>query len=80
MLTDSFPNNLEFQLSQQLKKEKEKTTQQNSQKRSTDVNELFEVVKIERFVEVMLVAAFGYLLDNEGVAKAFMAKNVRLTL
>ncbi|XP_050252990.1 TMV resistance protein N-like isoform X2 [Quercus robur] len=44
-----------------------------------DVNELYEeVMKIERFNEVMLAFAFDYLVDNERVAKAFMAKNARL--
>ena len=44
-----------------------------------DVNELYEeVMKIERFSEVMLAFAFDHLVDNERVAKAFMAKNARL--
>ena len=44
-----------------------------------DVKELYEeVMKIEGFDEVMLASAFDYLVDNEKVAKAFMAKNARL--
>ena len=44
-----------------------------------DVNELYEeVMKIESFKEVMLASAFDYLVHNERVAKAFMAKNARL--
>ena len=43
------------------------------------MNELYEeVMKIERFSEVMLAFAFDHLVDNERVAKAFMAKNARL--
>ena len=35
-------------------------------------------MKKESFEEVMLASAFDYLVDNERVAKAFMAKNARL--
>ena len=46
-----------------------------------DVKELYEeVMKIEMFDEVMLADAFDYLVDNERIAKAFMAKNTRLRI
>ena len=44
-----------------------------------DMKELYEeVMKIKRFDEVKLASAFDYLVDNERVAKAFMAKNAGL--
>ena len=58
---------VELAIEKKKKKKQHNTTLKRGQ---PDVNELFEVVKIERFVEVMLAAAFGYLLDNERVAKA----------
>ena len=44
-----------------------------------DVNELYEeVMKIKRFDKVMLESALDYLVINERVGRAFMAKNTRL--
>ena len=44
-----------------------------------DVNELYEeVMKIEGFDKVMLGSAFDYLVINERLGRAFMAKNTRL--
>ena len=44
-----------------------------------DVNELYEeVMKIKRFDKVMLESALDYLVINERVGWAFMAKNTRL--
>ena len=49
------------------------------EKDQLNVKELYEeVMKIERFDEDMLASAFDYLVDNERLAKAFMAKNARL--
>ena len=43
-----------------------------------DVNELYEeVMKIERFDKVMLASTLDYLVINERLGRAFMAKNTR---
>jgi len=52
---------------------------QNLSKNQLDVNELYtEVMKIEDFEEITLGDAFDHLVQNEMLAKAFMAKNVNL--
>jgi hypothetical protein len=52
---------------------------QSLSKNQLDVNELYtEVMKIEGFDEITLENAFDHLVQNEMLAKAFMAKNVNL--
>lgn len=52
---------------------------QSLSKNQLDVNALYtEVMKIEGFDEITLGDAFDHLVQNEMLAKAFMAKNVNL--
>ena len=52
---------------------------QSLSKNQLDVNELFtEVMKIEGFDEITLGDAFDHLVQNEMLAKTFMAKNANL--
>ena len=52
---------------------------QSLSKNQLDVNELYtEVMKIEDFEEITLGDAFDHLVQNEMLAKAFMAKNANL--
>jgi len=54
-------------------------TIQSLSKNQVDVNALYaEVMKIEGFDKITLGDAFDYLVQNEMMAKAFMAKNVNL--
>jgi len=49
---------------------------QSLSKNQLEVNELFtEVMKIESFDEITLGDAFDHLVQNEMLAKTFMAKN-----
>jgi hypothetical protein len=48
---------------------------QNLSKNQLDINELYtEVMKIESFDEITLDDTFNYLIQNEMLAKTFMAK------
>jgi hypothetical protein len=52
---------------------------QSLSKNQLDVNELYtEVMKIEGFDEITLGDAFDHLVQNEMLAKTFMAKNANL--
>ena len=52
---------------------------QHLSKNQLDVNELYtEVMKIEGFDEITLGEAFDHLVQNEMLAKSFMAKNANL--
>jgi len=52
---------------------------QNLGKNQLDVNALYaEVMKIEGFDEITLGDAFDHLVQNEMMAKAFVAKNANL--
>jgi hypothetical protein len=52
---------------------------QSLRKNQLDVNALYtEVMKIEGFDEITLGEAFDHLVQNEMLAKAFMAKNANL--
>ena len=52
---------------------------QSLSKNQLDVNELYtEVMKVEGFEEIALGDAFDHLIQNEMLAKAFMAKNANL--
>jgi hypothetical protein len=52
---------------------------QSLSKNQLDVNALYaEVMKIEGFDEITLGEAFDHLVQNEMLAKAFMAKNANL--
>jgi hypothetical protein len=52
---------------------------QSLSKNQLDVNALYaEVMKIKGFDEITLREAFDHLVQNEMLAKAFMAKNVNL--
>jgi hypothetical protein len=52
---------------------------QSLSKNQLDVNELYtEVMKVEGFEEIALGDAFDHLVQNEMLAKAFMAKNANL--
>jgi len=52
---------------------------QSLSKNQLDVNALYaEVMKIEGFDEITLGDAFDHLVQNEMMAKAFMAKNANL--
>ena len=53
---------------------------QSLSKNQLDVNALYtEVMKIEGFDEITLGEAFDHLVQNEMLAKAFMAKNANLS-
>jgi len=50
-----------------------------STKNQLDINALYtEVMKIESFDEITLGDAFDHLVQNEILAKAFIAKNANL--
>ena len=52
---------------------------QSLSKNQLDVNELYtEMMKVEGFEEIALDDAFDHLIQNEMLAKAFMAKNANL--
>jgi hypothetical protein len=52
---------------------------QNLSKNQLDINELYtEVMKIESFDEITLDDTFNYLIQNEMLAKTFMAKKKML--
>ena len=52
---------------------------QSLSKNQLDVNELYtEVMKVEVFEEIALGDAFDHLVQNEMLAKAFLAKNANL--
>jgi hypothetical protein len=54
---------------------------QNLSKNQLDINELYtEVMKIESFDEITLDDTFNYLIQNEMLAKTFMAKKKNVNL